>query len=174
MMCPEWAASGTVTTRPALGRAAIAQRRCAAGDTRLILAPGDLGKATTMPGLRLVPPSSRVPWVETWWGLPLQCAAGVQVTLVMRTLSTCSDGALALALELSSVLLAAEPPVLVVEVPPAACVPPASAAPAGSGYAPSTHSASVTAAAATNLERLRLRLLAKTCNSFAQNHPPAE
>jgi hypothetical protein len=63
---------------------------------------------------------------------------------------------------------------LVVEVPPAACVPPASAAPAGSGYAPSTHSASVTAAAATNLERLRLRLLAKTCNSFAQNHPPAE
>ncbi len=56
-------------------------------------APGALGKATTIPGVSPMPPSSSVPCVETWWELPLQWAIGTQLTLVMRTLVTCGDEA---------------------------------------------------------------------------------
>ncbi len=110
-MCPEWAFFGTVTSRPELGLPAIAKRRCAAGcaagETRLMRAPGDLGKATTMPGARPTPSSSSVPCAETWWGLPLQWAAGTQLTLWMRTLVTCGEGDLTLAV--------GEPPLPAVE-----------------------------------------------------------
>ena len=44
-MRPEWALEGTVTTSELPER-----RRRAAGEKLLIRAPGELGKATTMPG----------------------------------------------------------------------------------------------------------------------------
>lgn len=85
-MWPEWALAGTVTISPALPWC-----RCAAGETRLTRAPGDLGKATTIPLVRPGPCSSRVPWMDTWWGLALHLAVGVQLTRVMRTVLTCSE-----------------------------------------------------------------------------------
>ncbi len=72
-------------------RVAQVRGRLRCRETRLMCAPGDLGKATTMPGCRPTPSSSSVPCVETWCGLPLQWAAGTQLTPVMRTLVTCGE-----------------------------------------------------------------------------------
>src|SRR5665213_43676 len=98
MMCPECASLGTVTSRPP-----EAVRRREAGETLLTCAPGFCGNATVIPACRPGPCSSNVPWVETWWGLPLQRLTGTQLTWVIFTLVTCSDvdaglvGAVALA-----------------------------------------------------------------------------
>src|ERR1700677_3879329 len=110
-----------------------------------------------MPDFRPIPLSSSVPCVETWWGLALQCTAGTQLTLVMRTLSTWGEAALALdfveeLLLLLLLLLVEAPPLSAVEVAPAACVPPASAALAGSARAASSHASSATAATAMNFD----------------------
>src|ERR1700683_5128845 len=126
-------------------------------------APGDLGKATTMPGVRPTPPSSSMPCVETWWGLPLQWTAGTQATLSMRTLVTCDDALL--------LLVALGPPLLVVVVPPAACVPPGLDAIAGSAREASRHSAA-TAVAAMSLDRLWAPVLAKT-SELLRAEPPS-
>jgi hypothetical protein len=42
-----------------------------------------------MPVVNPVPFSSRVPWIETWCGLLLHLAVGMQLTLVMRTVWIC-------------------------------------------------------------------------------------
>jgi hypothetical protein len=84
MIRPEWARLGTVTINPAL-----AARSRAAGELRLTRAPGPLGNATSIPGFSPIPPTSRVPRVETWWGLALHLAAGTQRTLVIRIVVTC-------------------------------------------------------------------------------------
>src|SRR5271165_5875000 len=121
-------------------------------------APGDLGNATVIPGARPTPANSSVPRAETWWGLALQWAAGTQLTLTMRTLVMCPEGALAVA----GALAGGEEPPLAGELPPAAGVPPALAASAGSARAANKHSDSAMAAPATNLDRLWAPVLAKT------------
>src|SRR5271166_6183031 len=115
-------------------------------------APGALGNATTMPGVRPAPVSSSVPWVETWCGLPLQWTAGTQLTLWIRTLVTWGDGWRdgAGALEELAGLCVELAPGLV-EALPGACAPPALAALAGSERAPSARSATATAVAVTSL-----------------------
>src|ERR1700740_3041070 len=85
MMLPECAALGTVTTSPAL-----ALRRCAAGELRLMRAPRLAGKATSNPARKPRPASSSVPCTDTWCGLALQLELGVQRTLVIRTEVTCA------------------------------------------------------------------------------------
>src|SRR5438128_7849408 len=87
MMLPERAALGTVATSPA----ALARNR-AAGELRLMRAPRRAGKATIHPALNPLPTSSSVPCTETWCGLALHLACGVQVALVMRTEVTCALG----------------------------------------------------------------------------------
>jgi hypothetical protein len=52
-------------------------------------APGVAGKATVMPFVSPLPPSSRVPWVETSCALVLHLTEGIQLTLVIRTVRTC-------------------------------------------------------------------------------------
>ncbi len=142
---------------------------CALGEKLLIRAPGAFGKATTMPGLSPTPPSSSVPWVETWCGLALQCAAGTQLTLWIFTLSTCREG-LAAALAPAPVRPVDELGALVVEVPPAFAVevtlgaeaPPAPTASAVGAYVASARSDATMAVARTNLDRLWAPVLAKT------------
>src|SRR5271165_902831 len=84
MMRPEWAEWGTVTRRPR-----PLERSRAAGPTRLIRAPGWVGKTTIMPACRPLPFSSRVPPSETVWGLLEQWLAGTQPTLEIRTGAGC-------------------------------------------------------------------------------------
>src|ERR1700759_4288747 len=84
MMWPECALLGTVSRRPAL-----VLRRCAAGERRTIRPPGVCGKAIVEPGPSPLPAINSVPCVETWCGLPLHFDFGTQLTLVMRTVSTC-------------------------------------------------------------------------------------
>lgn len=83
-MCPERAALGTVNNRPAR-----VLRRCEIGERRTIRPPGVRGNAIVDPAASPLPPICSVPRVETWWGSPLHLALGTQLTLVMRTLSTC-------------------------------------------------------------------------------------
>jgi hypothetical protein len=71
-MCPEWARLGTVTNIPTL-----VDRRRAPGEVGVTRAPPDFGKPTTIPACRPLPCISRVPWVATWRGFPLQCGVGV-------------------------------------------------------------------------------------------------
>jgi hypothetical protein len=87
MMCPEWAAAGTVRTSPT-----FAWRSFECGDERVTRAFAFAGKATIIPLFNPVPPSRSVPCVETWWGLPLQKAVGIQLTLLIRTVVTCALG----------------------------------------------------------------------------------
>ena len=82
-MRPECALAGTVTMSPA-----ELERRWAPGELRLIVAPADLGKATSIPAFRPAPWTRSVPFVETWCGLPEHLEAGVQLTWMIRTLVT--------------------------------------------------------------------------------------
>src|SRR5580704_8541073 len=84
----------------------------------------------------------------------------------MRTLVTCSEGALLLVVVL-------EPPLFVV-APPVACVPPGFAAVAGSGWAASRHSNAATVVAAPNLDRLWARVLAKTSRLLRAEPPTGQ
>jgi hypothetical protein len=93
MIRPEWALPGTVAISPAVRLPGFARRRRDPGDIRLIRAPGEEGKARTIPGFSPIPPTSRVPCRETTWGLELHRGAGVQLTLVIRIVKTCRFGA---------------------------------------------------------------------------------
>jgi hypothetical protein len=80
----------------------------------------------------------------------------------MRTLSTCGDGALVFVVVVEPLaLVAVEPLLLAVEVPPA-CVPPALLAAAESGHEHTPATINTLAAKATNFDRLCAPVLAKT------------
>src|ERR1700683_3041497 len=131
-------------------------------------APGFCGNATTMPGPRPGPCSASMPWTDTWWGLALHLAVGVQLTLVMRTLSTCAELYAGLVAGARGVDAGADPPGL----PSPAWVPPGLAARAGSARAPSvpaSASAVSAAAANVNLDRLWAAVLASIQTPFAAN-----
>src|ERR1700689_383529 len=117
-------------------------------------APGALGKPTTIPGASPTPPSSSVPCVETWWELPLQCATGTQLTLVIRTLVTWGEAAFPVAVVEPVPVAAGEAPPLPAgaPAPPASGAPPALDAKARAGSAASRHSNTRAAAAATDLD----------------------
>jgi hypothetical protein len=123
MMWPEWAAAGTVNTRPT-----FAWRSFERGEVAVIRAPALAGNATSIPLFRPAPSSSSVPWVETWWGFPLQSAVGMQLTLVMRTLFTWRPGR-----ELELLDDPEEDPLVVLPPVRPGAVPPAFAAEAGAG-----------------------------------------
>src|SRR5438309_11662686 len=83
-MRPECALEGTCTINPSR----VARSR-APGELRLMRAPPERGKATTIPARRPRPAKSNSPCTETWCGLPLHLGVGTQLTLVMRTEVTC-------------------------------------------------------------------------------------
>ena len=147
-MRPEWALAGTVTSR----RVPAARSR-AAGEVRLMWAPGARGKATSMPDLSPTPDRTRVPCEDTWWGFPLQRDAGAHLTLVILTVVTCSDAAPTIVAPLLAGADGAD----------TAWVPPALAAVTGAGAQaarpPSTSAAPVTP---RNVNRLWAHVLAKT------------
>src|ERR1700677_2521513 len=106
--------------------------------------PGAFGNATTIPTFSPTPLSSSVPWVETWWGLPLQWAAGMQLTLVMRIVVTWALEVPVTAVRDAGVLGA-----------PVGAVPPELTAPAGAAALPaSAHSSRAASAAVRDLDRL--------------------
>src|SRR5271170_5032957 len=154
MMCPEWALLGTVRIRPC-----AEVRRCAWGEVRPIRAPGAAGKATIMPFVSPLPPSSRVPWVETSCALVLHLAVGMQLTLVIRTVRTCRLVEACLGTVLCDGALLPVAPAAGALVEPVGAVPPGSAAPAGAGgtsrrYPLRQHSSSAKATAAReNMDR---------------------
>jgi hypothetical protein len=141
MMCPEWALVGTVTISPAL-----VWRRREAGETLLMRAPADLGKPTTMFGFSPGPASSSVPWVETWWGLPLHLLTGTQLTVVIRTLVTCAEGVLLVVVVLTLGVVAAGGALPPADVPPGLA--------ASDGCEAMRASSSASAEAVRNLKRL--------------------
>ena len=161
MMLPECAELGTVTTSPE-----PALRRCAAGELELMRAPRWAGKATSSPARRPRPASNSVPWIDTWWGLVLQLAAGVQRTLEIRAVATRAP--------LLGAPPDAAPPATVVEVPaggePAGAAPPGDTPPAfAAGALLAALSAKALAAARTARKSVRMRaaLLAKRFPSRA-------
>src|SRR5438128_2158010 len=84
LMRPECALEGTCTINPSR----VARSR-APGELRLMRAPPERGKATTIPARRPRPAKSSSPRTETWRGLPLHLDVGTQLTFVMRTDVTC-------------------------------------------------------------------------------------
>src|SRR5450759_2014730 len=144
MMRPECAPLGTVTIRP---RADL--RRRDPGELRLTRAPKARGKPTTIPAVSPLPLISRVPLIETWWGLLLQCAAGTQLTLETRTGG--ASGSEPPVLPLAPV---APVPLEPSEVAPAAGVPPGLAALAGGAMSGKRQSDSAATAAARGFEGL--------------------
>src|SRR5271166_5938873 len=138
MTLPEWAALGTVAMRPAL-----VERRRLEGEVRVTRAPGLPGNARTIPERTLIPLTSSVPCVETWWGLVLQWATGTQLTPVILTLRTCGPCDFAAVLGVAAVVGSAP-----------TAVPPGPAARAGAPHGPSRVSADAARAAATDAVNL--------------------
>src|ERR1700676_5085910 len=159
-MRPEWALAGSVTTSPGLAR-----RSREAGEPRVISAPAERGKATAIPAVSPLPLTSRVPPVDTWWGLALQRASGTQRALVMRIAPALRPGA-----PLVPLASGGEP----FGVPPPGAVPPASAGErAGSPRQHSSRPASAARRSFDRLDRLCTPVPAKKLSPGAAGPSPA-
>src|SRR5438128_348490 len=164
LMRPECALEGTCTINPSR----VARSR-APGELRLMRAPPERGKATTIPARRPRPAKSSSPRTETWRGLPLHLDVGTQLTFVMRTDVTCRLLALEVFGAGVAVLVVTGAPTFGAADPPGEATPPALAAaasPAPSSASSGQQSAAAAVAAMARLPRVRASLVANKVRSL--------